>query len=313
MTTALEEFPRPSGIEPLSGEDRVLANASKAKVILFSLRTQADADGDAYETMQRKIDSLKRDDLAPLLRMERDLELAPQRHEDLIADNARKIARVKATIAATTQKHEDDKKRHGGTPCTTLDDFLRRQQVPLKDTNTQDTAIDGRTAAEMMELRRDEATKHQYQLEGLKTSDCTWPEIEKRIMSDVAKIASSPNVWPAKRFRPVGATGRTAQGHVEFPKISIESREYIDAVGLLLSVPAIQKQVVDHLLSLAKADYSDEFAMTPRQRAEAIEAAKAAHLLALRRAHFWHRQLADEGTRLPYPSANPWAILDVTE
>ncbi|MCK1570329.1 hypothetical protein [Bradyrhizobium sp. 174] len=316
MTTAastFEESPRPSGLEPLTGEERLFAQAPKAHVILFNLRTQSDADGDAYASMIAKVHSLKNDDLAPLLRLQHELENAPQRHENLIEDCERKIGRVKGQIGATIQKNEDDLKRFGGTPATAINDFVLRQQVPLKDADTTDTAIDGRSALEMMELRRDEAAREQYQAEGLATSDCTWSEIEERVARDVGKLAKSPNVWGAKRFRQIGLTGRTAQGHVGFAKIRIDMRDYIDAAGLLLSVPAIQKQVVDHLLTLARADYSDEAAMTPRQRAEAIEAAKAAKLLAERRTHFWHRKLADEGTRLPYPSANPWAILDVVE
>ncbi|MDN3278716.1 hypothetical protein QWJ07_30950 [Frankia sp. RB7] len=316
MTTAplpVEEYRRPSGLEQLTGEERILAQASKAHVIAFNIRTQADADGDAYVSMTEKVHSLKNEDLAPLLRLERELENAPQRHENLIEDCERKIARVKAQIAATTQKYEDDRKRSGGTPSNAINDFILRQQVPLKDAGTTDTAIDGRSALEMLEYRRDEAVREQYQIEGLATSDCTWSEIEEQVARDVRKLAKSPNVWGAKRFKQVGLTGRTAQGHVEFAKIRIDMRDYIDAAGLLLSVPAIQKQVVDHLLTLARADYSDESAYTPRQRADAIEAAKTAKLLADRRAHFWHRKLADEGTRVPYPSANPWAILDVVE
>ncbi|MHC2289980.1 hypothetical protein [Bradyrhizobium barranii] len=198
-------------------------------------------------------------------------------------------------------------------PSTTIEEWLPKQRVPLKDADTVDTAIDGRPDLLMMEYRRDEAIMHHNQAEGLATSDCTWPEVEKRIGDNVSKIAKSPNVWPAKRYRAVGFTGRTAQGNVEFAKIRIDMRGYIDAAGLLLSVPSIQKQVVDHLLALARADYSDEAAMTPRQRMDAITQAKANKLLAERRACWWWRKLQEEGTRAQVPTSNPWAILDVCE
>ncbi|MCK1284060.1 hypothetical protein IVB41_08925 [Bradyrhizobium sp. 44] len=308
-----EEFTRPSGIGPLEGEERILAHAPKAHVIRFNLSTQADADADAYQTMVAKVQGQKNEKLAPLLRQQRELELAPQRHDNLIEDCEQRIARVRSRIAATLQKYEEDQAKLGGTPNTALNDFLLRQRVPLKDADTEDSAIDNRSPLEMMEFRRDEAVREQYQIEGLATSDCTWPEIEGQTIRDVRKLAKSPNMWGAKRFRQIGLTGRTAQGHVEFAKIRIDGRDHIDATGLLLSVPTIQNLVIDHLLTLARADYSEESAMTPRQRTEAVETSKAAKLLAERRAHFWHRKLTDEGTRVPFPTGNPWAILDVCE
>lgn len=301
-TTAIELLPYPA--------DRIGPKALKTYRTFERFNERKIAASRAHQQNQEAL----RADKAPLqrgLREETDGRL-PRIDDQRVAFFKEGIADIDSQIRANDEAYATDPLNNIAS-LNQIDEGLRAQQGRrLKDKNTTDTAIDGKSLEEMHELRGDQIAQYDCEVEGIWLRPVSREAIEARIVKDVNDLTSgSINVESVKYVRPRGIRGRPLQGSVTFPMTFSDGKEVVDLAAVLLSVPAIKKMLVTFLVERALADHDEAHAMTPMQREQAVAAAREAQREARYKCAFWYRKLIDQGRYVAPRTTDALALLDV--
>ena len=290
--------------------DRVGPNATKTYRIFERFNDRKTAASRAH---QQKQEALRADKalLQRELREELDGRL-PRIDDQRVAFLKESIADIDGQIRANDEAFAADP-LNGIVGLNQIDEGLRAQQGRrLKDKNTTDTAIDGKSAEEMHELRGNQIVQYDCEVEGLWLRPVSREAIEARIIKNVNDLTSgSINVESVKYVRPRGIRGRPLQGSVKFPVTFSDGKEVVDLAAVLLSAPAIRTLLIDFLVEKALADHDEAHAMTPMQREQAVAAAREAQREARYKCAFWYRKLIDQGRYVPPRTTDALALLDV--
>ncbi|MCA1549352.1 hypothetical protein I6F36_21205 [Bradyrhizobium sp. BRP19] len=311
MTSALpSKSAPPAGIElPRYPADRL---GPKAHSIYRTYERLGERRTAASKSHQQRLDELRAEKV-PLQR-----GLREETDGRLPRIDAERVAHFEAALADIDRRIRAEYEAQAADPLNNIvglnqiDETLRAQHGTLKDRNTTDTAIDGKSLEEMHELRGDQIAQFEYEVEGLWLQPVSRTEIEDRIVRDVNDLASGAiNVEGVKYMRPRGIRGRPLQGHVKFPMALLAGKEIVNVAAVLLSVPAIKKLLIESLVAKALADHDESRAMTPMQREQAVAAAREAQREARYKCAFWYRKLIDQGRYVPARTTDALALLDV--
>jgi hypothetical protein len=293
----------PSGVAPVTKAERWLTSSALSHIEEENaLHLEGSAQADlAYH--RRESERLERQrEKAELQQM----EASPKRNSAAEDQKKRIIARIEKKLADSLKRDEQNHTKFANA-TNMIEEFIRDGlKGPTVDFQVTDTAIEGKSDAEMMAFWRDESRALRKQ------RDLT----EHALLAPFELIASAIKTSVVSRgretifsdvMRPRGPRGRP--GLVHFPEILSGGQRVIDTKGLLFDL--FSDEIVERLIEGARAKYRPELAMTDDERK-----AKLAELDALiddadRKAVFWFRQLRGAGTAAPIPTSNMWAFLGI--
>ncbi len=234
---------------------------------------------------------------------------APMKDTKAIARTEKRAEKLKAAIAKRQATYEEDSNKRGGSLWNAIDLWKSHDlKGPTKDRNTTDTAIDGRSPLEMMNLCGSKLLEHRAIRKSIERRPATRAEIEAKVADDIAALAIPIGFEGVKRVRP-NVRGRLAQGSVAVPAVFHGGVEMPNTLGFLVAL--LQEPLTKAAIDIALRDFDNSQALTMHQREKALADIDAQIIDWEYRAAFWHREIEKTGHDVPRVTTNIWAVLDL--